>query len=230
MSRKWAVIKVILCDRQTEIIPLPCPARLEPGFDSKTGKARARRPRKTVPETRKHFRAMILLFGVFISLALNSLAQSPPTEYQLKAAFLFNFAKFVEWPPEAFPETNSPIVIGVLGTNVFGNDLQNVIRDKTVNNRHFQFKNFDSPTQATNCHILFISPSLKDNLPKIVDGLHNASVLTVSETDQFISAGGMINFFIGDNKTVRFQISDDAAKKAGLKVSSKLLSLAARNH
>ena len=172
-----------------------------------------------------------LSFAITVGILLCATAHGQAADpYQLKAVFLFNFAKFVEWPPEAFPATNSPIIIGVLGTNVFGNDLQNVIRDKTVNNRHFAFKNFNSPTEATNCHILFISPSLKDNLPKIVDGLHNASVLTVGETDQFISSGGMINFFIGDNKTVRFQISDDAAKKAGLKVSSKLLSLAARSH
>ena len=228
MSRKWAVIKAILCDRQTEPIPLPCPAGLEQLSGHQTGKNIEDRPRKPT-SPRIPFRKLALLLGLAIGLAFKGLAQEAPTEYQVKAAFLFNFAKFVEWPAEAFPETNSPIVIGVLGKNVFGTDLEKTIRGKTVNNRHFEFKNFNSPTDATNCHILFISPSLKDNLPKIVDGLHNASVLTVSETEQFITAGGMINFIIADNKTVRFQISDDAAKKAGLKISSKLLSLAARS-
>lgn len=166
----------------------------------------------------------MLLFCLF--LAFGAQAQSQPTEYQIKAAFLFNFAKFVEWPPEAFAETNSPIVVGVLGKNVFGTDLETIIRDKTVNNRRFEFKNFSSASEAAHCHILFISPSEKENLKKIVEGLNKASVLTVSETDQFIQAGGMINFFLQDSK-IRFQISDDAAKKAGLKISSKLLSLAA---
>jgi hypothetical protein len=169
-----------------------------------------------------------LLFGFIISFGFNGLAEDQSTEYQIKAAFLFNFAKFVDWPPDAFPETNSPIVIGVLGKNVFGKDLENTIRDKTVNNHPFAFVAVTSAKEAVRCHILFISPSEKDNLKKIVDSLHNASVLTVSETDEFIKAGGMVNFVIQDDK-VRFQISDDAAKKAGLRISSKLLSLAARN-
>lgn len=160
---------------------------------------------------------------------LRVFAQEPAPEYQIKAAFLFNFAKFVDWPPEAFSNDKSPIVIGVLGKNVFGHYLADTIRDKTVNNRRFEFKEFDSVNQATNCQILFISPSVKDNVPSIVKGLHNASILTVSETDQFIKAGGMINFTIQDNK-IHFQISDEAARKAGLKISSKLLSLATGSH
>ena len=179
---------------------------------------------------RRFVRSLYLLFFTWIiSLGFNGLAQEKPTEYQIKAAFMFNFAKFVDWPPEAFSATNSPIIIGIVGKNVFGSDLENTIRDKTVNNRRFQFIPVASSSEATNCHILFISPSEKDNLKKILEGLHNASVLTVSETDQFIKAGGMINFVIEDNK-IRFQISDDAAKKARLRISSKLLSLAARSH
>lgn len=152
------------------------------------------------------------------------MAQTPPTEYQIKAAFLYNFAKFVKWPPQSFPETNSPIVVGVLGKNVFGADLEKTIHDKTVNNRPFKFVEFKSSVEATNCHILFISPSEKDNLKKIVDGLNNSSILTVSETDQFIRVGGMVNFYIQENK-IRFEINDEMAKKAGLTVSSKLLGL-----
>ncbi|HWD90756.1 MAG TPA: YfiR family protein [Verrucomicrobiae bacterium] len=171
----------------------------------------------------------VLFFAWILGLGFNARAQDQHTEYQIKAAFLFNFAKFVDWPPGAFSATNSPIIIGVFGKNVFGKDLENTIRDKTVNNRRFQFITVASAAEGLKCHILFISPSEKDNLKKILDGLHNASVLTVSETDQFINAGGMINFVIEDNK-IRFQISDDAAKKAGLRISSKLLSLAARNH
>lgn len=171
----------------------------------------------------------MLLFAWVIGFAFKGSAQEQPTEYQIKAAFLFNFAKFVDWPSEAFSATNSPIVIGVFGKNVFGSDLENTIRDKTVNNRRFQFITVTSAVEATNCHILFISPSEKENFKKILDGLHNACVLTVSETDQFIKTGGMVNFVIEDNK-IRFQINDGAAKKANLRISSKLLSLAARNH
>lgn len=164
-----------------------------------------------------------LIFGLKI------FGQEPAPEYQIKAAFLFNFAKFVDWPPEAFSSANSPIVIGVLGKNVFGHYLADTIRGKTVNNRRFEFKEFASVTEATNCQILFISPSINDNLPTVVKELHNASILTVGEADQFIKAGGMINFTIEDSK-IHFQISDEAARKAGLKISSKLLSLATRSH
>lgn len=166
-----------------------------------------------------------IFIAAFIGLITNSLAQEKPSEYEVKAAFLFNFAKFVEWPPEAFADTNSPIVIGILGENVFGKSLEKIINDRKVNSRGFQFRNFDSATEATNCQILFISASKKNDFAKIVSGLHSASVLTVSETDGFLKAGGMINFLFEGNN-VRFQISDDAAKKAGLKISSKLLSLA----
>lgn len=207
-----------MCDRQIEIIQLHFPARHKLESLRETGNLTAHPRAKRVAG----FLALLLFF---LSFAFTCFAQTQPTEYQIKAAFLFNFAKFIEWPPAAFPQTNSPIVIGVLGKNVFGTDLESTIRNKTVNGRPFEFKTFDSLTEATNCQILFISPSKKDDFANILKGLQNSSVLTVSETDEFIKAGGMINFVIQDNK-VRFQINDDAAKKAGLKISSKLLTLA----
>jgi len=211
---KSAVINASLCYRQTEIIG-PLPTR-----NDESAKNFSCRP-ASFPLLRISF--LVICFLLSLSSALS--ARGQPTEYQIKAAFLFNFAKFVEWPPAAFPDANSPIVIGVLGKNVFGTDLETTIRNKTVNNRPFRFETLDSVAQATNCHILFVSPSEKDNFPAIIAALHNASILTVSETDPFIKAGGMINFTIQDNK-VRFQIDDEAAKKAGLKISSKLLTLA----
>jgi len=173
----------------------------------------------------QNFTRVVLLFALFIGLVSNTFAQQQPSEYDLKAAFLFNFAKFVEWPPEVFAETNSPIVIGILGKDVFGDTLGKIINDRKVNNRGFAFRHFDSANEATNCQILFISSSEKNDFAKIIGALHNASVLTVSEADGFLKAGGMINFLI-EGKNIRFQISDEAAKKGRLKVSSKLLSLA----
>jgi len=171
----------------------------------------------------------LLIFTLMIGLSFQCFSQEQPTEYQVKAAFLYNFAKFVEWPPEAFADTNSPMVLGILGKNVFGSDLGKTIHDRKVNNHPFQFKNFASAAEATNCHILFISSSEKDNFAKIIASLHNASILTVSEADGFMKAGGMINFTFEGTK-IRFEISDEAAKKAGLKISSKLLSLAVSGH
>jgi hypothetical protein len=153
--------------------------------------------------------------------------ESPPSEYQLKAAFLYNFAKFVEWPTAAFSEATAPMVIGILGENPIRADLDRAIRDKTINNRPLLIKEPHSASEWTNCHILFISTSEKKRLPEILGSLHGASVLTVSETDGFTQTGGMINFVSEGNK-IRFQINEAAAKAAGLKISSKLLSLATR--
>jgi hypothetical protein len=153
--------------------------------------------------------------------------QSQPTEYQIKAAFLFNFAKFVEWPPKAFAEKTSPIVIGILGENPFQDDLARTIQDKTIEDRRLVIREFRSPAQATNCHLLFISTSERRRLPEIFETLKGASVLTVGETDRFTETGGMINFFLEGTK-IRFQINQDAATGAGLKISSKLMSLASR--
>jgi hypothetical protein len=166
------------------------------------------------------------LFGL-LAAGAGRAQESPLTEYQLKAAFVYNFAKFVEWPPAAFGEATAPMVIGILGENPIRGDLDRAIRGKTINNRPLMIKEPHSAAEWTNCHILFISPSEKKRLPEILGSLIGASVLTVSETDGFTEAGGMINFISEGNK-IRFHINEAAAKTAGLKISSKLLSLATR--
>lgn len=154
--------------------------------------------------------------------------ESPPSEYQVKAAFLFNFAKFVEWPPESFSTATAPIVIGILGDNPFDGDLERTVQNKIVNNRPFVVRQLHSAMEATNCHILFISNSEKKRLSEIIQSLHGTDVLTVGETDRFIEMGGIINF-VQESSKIRFQINDDAAKTARLKISSKLLNLAVRS-
>jgi hypothetical protein len=202
------------------LIPPALVRRLKPNSLVESGSTRFFAPFQAFK-----FRFFALLFALSTSIVSNTFAQQQPSEYDLKAAFLFNFAKFVEWPPEVFAGTNSPIVIGILGKDVFGDTLGKIINDRKVNNRGFAFRHFDSANEATNCQILFVSSSERNDFAKIVSALHNASVLTVSEADGFLKAGGMINFLI-EGKNIRFQISDEAAKKAQLKVSSKLLSLA----
>lgn len=154
----------------------------------------------------------------------------PPSEYRIKAAFLFNFAKFVEWPPENFHDSTAPFVIGVLGENPFGSDLEQTVRGKRVNERPFVVKFFSTPSEATNCHILFICASEKKRLPEILQALRGRTVLTVGENlDHFMETGGMINFLVVENK-IRFQINDAAAKTARLQINSKLLGLAMASH
>ena len=153
---------------------------------------------------------------------------SQPTEYQIKAAFLYNFAKFVDWPPGAFEQPKSPIVFGILGESPFREDLARTIQNKTVDSHPLVVRNYQSAAQATNCHILFICISEKKRLPEILMSLKGHSVLTVSETERFTEAGGMINFVLQGTK-IRLRINNAAATQAGLKISSKLLSLALRD-
>jgi YfiR/HmsC-like len=153
--------------------------------------------------------------------------ESPPTEYQLKAAFVLNFARFVEWPPAAFAKADSHIVLGILGETPFGNILKQTLQGKKVNGRELEVTKLPSSAAATNCHILFIGVSNKARLAEILKDLGRASLLTVGETDGFTDSGGMINFVPQGNK-IRFQINEVAARSAGLKISSKLLSLAVR--
>jgi hypothetical protein len=147
-----------------------------------------------------------------------------PTEYQIKAAFIFNFAKFVQWPTKAIPE-KAPLVIGILGENPFHEDLERTIRSKIIDDHPLMVKEFRLSSEATNCHILFISATEKSRLPEILAALKGTSVLTVSEVDKFTESGGMINFVQAGTK-IRFEINNDAAANAGLKVSSKLMALA----
>jgi hypothetical protein len=175
-------------------------------------------------------RAVLLLFILSCAIGFNGGAQgSAPTEYQIKAAYIYNFARFVDWPTQAFAAPDAPMVIGVLGENVFGSSLQQIISGRKINGHDLQFEQINSVTAATNCQVLFISASEKSHLSKILGQLQGTSILTVSEADNFIGDGGMIYLFIDDQNKVRFQINNDAARKVGLTISSKLLSLAANN-
>lgn len=172
---------------------------------------------------------IFFVLGLGLLLAARpACAQSPaPSEYQLKAAFLYNFAKFIEWPPKAFADGKAPFIIGVLGDNPFGTDLDQVVAGKTINDHPITIRTNLTALEATNCHILFISSSEKKNWPEIFQSLRGTTVLTVGDTERFIEAGGIINF-VPEAGKIRFQINDDTAKAARLKISSKLLSLAVR--
>ena len=151
--------------------------------------------------------------------------EAPPSEYRLKAAFIFNFAKFVEWPTSAFADAKSPFVIGVLGENPFGTDLEATVRGKSINEHPIVVKACPNLEEARATHILFVSTTEKKRFEEIFKSLRGTSVLTVGETERFTESGGLINF-VSENNKIRFQINDPGAKAAGLKISSKLLSLA----
>lgn len=154
-----------------------------------------------------------------------AMGQGAFSEYQIKAAYLFNFLKFVEFPDDSFADPLAPIVIGVVGDDPFGSSLPQVVVGKTVQGRDLVIRLYHPGENLRGAHILFISASERKRLPMILSDLRGSSVLTVADTPGFIDAGGMIQF-LNENDRVRFAINLDAATRARLKLSSKLLSLA----
>jgi hypothetical protein len=148
------------------------------------------------------------------------------SEYELKAAFLYNFAKFVEWPAGAFSEASAPIVVGVVGDDPFKGSLDSV-EGKSANGHQVSIRRLSASQDLRSCHVLFVSSSERKRLDQIVASLGDASVLTVGEMEGFATNGGMIRLTMEDSK-VRFEINAGTARRARLKVSSKLLSLAKR--
>jgi hypothetical protein len=146
-------------------------------------------------------------------------------EYQVKAAFLFNFAKFVEWPPDAFTRTDEPIGICVLGQNPFGSGLEETVRGKVVGHRTFVVVQIPDTQHISGCHIVFICASAGRRSVSLLDDLRSKRVLTISETDGVNWGGGVIGLSLKDGR-VRIEIDPAAAERAGLRISSKLLSLA----
>ncbi|MGC8784070.1 MAG: YfiR family protein [Armatimonadota bacterium] len=165
----------------------------------------------------------IVLFAVANMLAV-AIAQNYK-EAEVKAAFLYHFTSYVEWPASAFASNSSPFVIGVLGKSEVFPPLQNVVRGKNWNGRSFVVRHVDTAKEMRECHILFIADTEAKRLPQILEILDDAPVLTVGESEGFAQKGGMINFFIEQNR-VRFEINPDAAKRVRLTISSKLLHLA----
>jgi hypothetical protein len=146
-------------------------------------------------------------------------------EYQLKAAFIYNFAQFVEWPANSFEAPDSPIVIGVVGDDPFHGALERAVSGKRVQDHplivhHVQF---DEPLTA--CHIVYFSSADDRRLQSYLVVTRGKPVLTIGEADRFLQYGGIIRFFLENNK-IRFEVNVQAAQQAGLKISSKLLKLA----
>jgi hypothetical protein len=146
-------------------------------------------------------------------------------EYRVKAAFLFNFAKFVEWPPQTFKNRGDPIAICVLGKDPFGGALDQAVSGQTVQGKSFSVRQLVDAQQIGTCQIVFVSSSERKRLPSIFHEIKTSGVLTVGECDNFTAEGGVANFRIEEG-TIRIQINVDAAAQQQLHISSKLLSLA----
>jgi hypothetical protein len=169
--------------------------------------------------------AGIVLVAMLISGGAPSFARGEPApEYAVKAAFLFNFAKFVEWPADAFAGPASPIVFFVFGEDPFGDALKS-LKGKTANGRPIVVRYAANLGELERCHLLFVSASSMALLPKILQATKGWNVLTVGDVDGFARDGGTINL-VNEEQRIGIEVNMEAAQRTRLQISSKLLGLA----
>jgi hypothetical protein len=165
-----------------------------------------------------------------ISLAAQAAAESPlaaeHSEYEIESAMLYNFTKFVEWPGGALGASGVPVVVGVLGDDGLFPVLEAALRNKTVYGHPIIVRRLDSSADAKICTVLFVGASDRKEIARIVQSVGTSAVLTIGGRAQFSRLGGVVAF-IREGNRIRFEINLDAADRAGLQVSSKLLRLAA---
>jgi len=175
---------------------------------------------------KRALRCFIIFFMLFSVLrAVADSSEDAAIQYKVKAGFLVNFVRFVQWPDSVLPSTNSPIVIGLFETDPAASILEGALQQKTVNGHPLQVRRFPASEPPVNCHLFFLSRAEQAQATRLLDRLKGIPVLTVSESEGFARSGGMINFIMkGEN--IRFEINVTAAERAGLQISSKLASMA----
>ena len=166
----------------------------------------------------------ITLATILVTVSsVNVRAESkPPTEYEIKAACLYNFAKLIDWPDKAFADSTAPFSIGVLGRDPFGVALERAVEERNIDGREVAIRRSSG---HSSCQMLYISASEKKNLQRVLEHLQGSHVVTVSDLEGFVEQGGMIGFYIEDN-SIRFAVNVDAADRAGVEVDQRLLKLA----
>jgi hypothetical protein len=176
---------------------------------------------------RQSFVLRLVAVGITWAVLCNpsAYAQSKPSEYQVKAAYLYNFGKFIEWPTTVAVAKGDAFSICVLGQDPFGPALNTTLADGSVNGQNVVARRIPSPQEAVSCRILFISSSEGDRLKQILAILGDASVLTVSDLPQFSQRGGMVQFVLDGNR-VRFEVNLTPVERAHLAMSSQLLKVA----
>jgi hypothetical protein len=177
---------------------------------------------------RRHFwisAAVLMVIPGFLCTA--GAGNSPPVagEYQIKAAFLYNFARFVEWPADSSKKVTDPVTICVLGRDPFGPHLEEIVDGENVDGHSFVVRQIFGAQDAGSCQIVFVSSSEQKHFRTILDSVRNCRALTVGDTPGFAALGGVINLVL-ENGKVRMEVNQDAAKEKNLRISSRLLSLA----
>jgi hypothetical protein len=170
----------------------------------------------------RHAGSAFLLRLAMLALATAAVAAPAPSEYQVKAVFLFNFTQFVDWPAQSFTDARAPFVIGVLGRDPFGSALDEAVRGESVNGRVLVVERYRSVNELKPCQILFIDRSAGGDLNKTLESLGHQGTLTVSDSDGEAPSAVIIRF-LSEGKKIRLRINVDSARDAGLTISSKLL-------
>lgn len=173
---------------------------------------------------------LVPVLAILLSLGITGLAapvsaQKATGEYDVKAAFLYNFAKFVEWPPDAFDAPGSPMTLCILGKDPFGDTLDTLVRGETLQGRRMSVHRTRDVLEVRDCHIVFLSQGERSRQEEVLAMVRGAHTLTVGESDSFLEGGGVIRFVLEANR-VRFEVNLAAAERNGLRISSQLLRLA----
>lgn len=171
-----------------------------------------------------HQKVLLSISFLAVCLLNTQTLAATAAEYKIKGVFLLNLTKFITWPREVL-EQQQNFNICVLGKDEIQNHLETVTKNEKVEGNHIEVYHFNYIFQVGQCHILFISASEKERLPDILQWIENRAILTVSDIEQFIEKGGMVEFF-SRRKKIRLAIHAERVKKVGLKASSTLLKIA----
>jgi len=171
----------------------------------------------------KRLKFILFFWLCFLSFAINA---QQYTEYELKSAYLFNFAKFITFPPSTFNSPRDPFIIGVYGNDAFLDVLQNIVKGKTINGRNVIAISISQTEDIQNCQIVFFSKTTQNQIIMFLEYLNGKPIVSVGDNiDDFCQKGGIINF-TSQNSIKRFEINPNAAQRCNLIISSKLLALA----
>jgi hypothetical protein len=169
--------------------------------------------------------AVLWALGMWLLCLTPRAAAQPPGEYAVKAAFLYNFAKFVEWPAQAFPSADAAFSMCVLGPDPFGEALDAAVANERIQGRPLVVRRLDVWDGSARCHILFVSSALQPQFAALLGAGTFSRTLTVGDGDAFLQAGGHISFFLEENR-VRFAINAESVARSDLQISSKLMRVA----
>jgi hypothetical protein len=170
---------------------------------------------------------LLLLAAVFPNRA--AAQQAVPLEYRVKAAYLLNFTRYIQWPPGAFAEAGAPLRVCVLGSDPFGDALERTFADRTAQGRRIVVAHVEAAAQARDCHVVFISGEEWARHPDVLAAVRSPGVLTVGEGSRFAEYGGVLSF-VPVERNVRFAVNLDASDAARLRISSRMLELAVEFH